>query len=727
MDRRVMAAGVIGLVVVASIVGYVVGSRITSPADVASRTAPPEAALILVPVEQRVVSADVVTRGTGKFGSPQKLSTAASALKHNPGLIAELPLAGAELAEGDVALSASGRPLFVLAGERPMSRDLGPGLSGDDVRQLEEALVRLGFDVGDADGTYDEGTAAGVAAWYLSNGYAAFTATPDQLATVRAREVDLATASIDVLSAADALASAEASGAAARSALTTANIRRDGATRGVARAESEARAAAASAAAEVSARQLVVDRLRSGATVQRGTAAEVRQARADLATAEAVAASVQLSGQQALAASQATVDQALGRVAAAISSATAADAVAAADVDAKQAVLDLVRNDPGAAAEAIAVAEADLASAEANAESVRLTGAETIADARQASVDAVAALDAERSQAAAADAVAASEVAAKASALEVLLEPISSSPGEISTAEVELGISIANRDVVQLNGVRLRDEAIAAVAETTSDVAAKQAELSAAETLMANATAAVGTRRSTADSSALEADLARRQAGVQVPADEVVFVASAPVRVAELLVGTGDQALGGMMTVTDALVHVDAALAVADASLVEPGMSVEIAEPDLGIDTEGIVGLVAAAPGTNDVDGFHVYVKITVESPPANLVGASVRLTIPVESTGASVLAVPVSALTLGPNGSSRVQRQVDGVSELVDVEAGLSADGYIEVAAPDGSLRAGDLVVIGLEAGGAASDPALGVVDTVADTRVDASVVSGG
>ena len=52
MDRRWIAAWVIGVVAATAVAGYVAGSRITSPADVASRTEPPVAAPILVPVEQ---------------------------------------------------------------------------------------------------------------------------------------------------------------------------------------------------------------------------------------------------------------------------------------------------------------------------------------------------------------------------------------------------------------------------------------------------------------------------------------------------------------------------------------------------------------------------------------------------------------------------------------------------------------------------------------------------
>ena len=62
------------------------------------------------------------------------------------------------------------------------------------------------------------------------------------------------------------------------------------------------------------------------------------------------------------------------------------------------------------------------------------------------------------------------------------------------------------------------------------------------------------------------------------------------------------------------------------------------------------------------------------------------------------MLAVPVSALTLSADGSSRVQRDTDGALEFVTVTSGLAADGYVAVNPVDSSLKAGDLVVVGFE-----------------------------
>ena len=84
----------------------------------------------------------------------------------------------------------------------------------------------------------------------------------------------------------------------------------------------------------------------------------------------------------------------------------------------------------------------------------------------------------------------------------------------------------------------------------------------------------------------------------------------------------------------------------------------KIEEPDLGIKTTGIVTQVADRPGTHKVDPGRVYVSITPRTAPAQLVGASVKLTIAVKSTEQKVLTVPVTALSVGADGDARVQVQ---------------------------------------------------------------------
>jgi hypothetical protein len=78
-----------------------------------------------------------------------------------------------------------------------------------------------------------------------------------------------------------------------------------------------------------------------------------------------------------------------------------------------------------------------------------------------------------------------------------------------------------------------------------------------------------------------------------------------------------------------------------------------------------------------------------------------VRLTVPIKSTRKAELTVPLNAVSLGPDGGSRVQRSAGKEFNFVPVRTGLSADGYVSVIARDGTLTAGDLVVIGFEGGG--------------------------
>ena len=541
-SRTRVAGIVLAVVGLAGVIGWVAGSQIDSPAEIAARTAPPQAAPILVPAEERVISTDIVTRGTVRFGSPQQLSLVPSALKTGTGVAARLPLPGTELREGDAVFTTSGRPVFLLAGQQPAFRDLGPGITGQDVRQLEEALVRLGFDAGPADGVYDNQTENAVAAWYERAGYAAFTASAEQVAAIRALESDRNNTEIDVIGAQESVSLAQA-------ALESADI-------------SHARALQAARDSELA-------------------------------------------------------------LAAVVATANANDQAAHATVVARQTALNaLVAS--GASAPEIAAAEAELALARATAEATRLAG-----------------------------------------------------DGDVTTAQ-------------------------AAVSASRSDVTSALADVRAAEAALQNANAALSVRNRQAGTVASDLSLAKLQAGVQVPADEVIFVASTPVRVAEA-VARVDQAIGPLITVTNAVVAVDGSLRLEEAPLAEPGMAVFIDEADLGIKATGTISRVADAPGTNGVDGFHVYFEVLVDESPPSLVGASVRLTVPVESTGGSVLAVPVSAVTLSADGSSRVQKDDSGTLKFVTVEPGLSAEGYVAVKPLDSVLEPGDLVVVGFDDQGSA------------------------
>jgi hypothetical protein len=198
----------------------------------------------------------------------------------------------------------------------------------------------------------------------------------------------------------------------------------------------------------------------------------------------------------------------------------------------------------------------------------------------------------------------------------------------------------------------------------------------------------------------LAADLeaAKHKAGVQVPADEILFVRTLPVRVEQIDAMVGDMARGPVMKVTNNQLAIDASLRIDEAPLVKPGMTVAIDEQALGIKATGVVQWLGASPGTHGLDNYHIYCEIRVDETPTPLAGFSLRLTIPVKSTGGAVTAVPVSALALAADGTSRVQVENSGQRRFVVVEPGLSADGFVAVTPVDASLEPGELVVVGYD-----------------------------
>ena len=175
-----------------------------------------------------------------------------------------------------------------------------------------------------------------------------------------------------------------------------------------------------------------------------------------------------------------------------------------------------------------------------------------------------------------------------------------------------------------------------------------------------------------------------------MPADEIVFMSAMPVRVEQVNGKVGDPAHGPVLSVTNNQLAIDSSLPLDVAPLVRPGMAVVIDERELGIEATGVVERVASTPGTDGADGFHVYFETLVDETPATLEGFSLRLTIPVESTGGAVTVVPVSALSLSADGLTRVQVDKDGALEYIVVKPGLSANGFVEVTSVDGNLDAG-------------------------------------
>lgn len=567
--KKAMAIG-LSAVILSSGISWAAASRIRSPAEIAARTAPPAASLITVPVEQRVLSSDVVVRGTVRYGTPIVVTLPLSALKRTS-IVTTPPTKDAVLNEGSVAMTVSGRPVLVLQGAQPAYRDLGPGATGGDVMQLEEALARLGFDPGGRDGVYDDATGAAVSAWYRSAGWTALGPTEEQLAMARAGQADRFAAQAEALGAQEALAAAEA----------------------------------------------------------------------DLRIAQERA--------QAL--------RAPGTVPPGVPSAAAMDAAA-----------------------------------RARAEQQRVQAAATLASrtraleqALQAQRQAQARLDEARTRQ---PPPSTAEFAGLARAVQDAGKVVEIARDEMTTAQ-EAASAASSAEVP---GVTLPDPAAAVDAATA-----------AAEVARATKAVEFARRRAALMGSRPSGTVGVGRLGIQVPADEVLFFPTLPRRVDEVKVQAGSEVVGPVMTVTNSSVVVESFVAAGDVKLIRAGAPMTIRSQELGIEAQGSVTHVAETPGTNGADPQRFYVQATPTDAPMSLVGAGVTLTVTVESTQGEVLAVPVTALSVAGDGSTRIQvTKGDGSTRYVTVTPGLAAKGLVAVTPVKGALEKGDEVVVGTKAAGA-------------------------
>ncbi len=211
-----------------------------------------------------------------------------------------------------------------------------------------------------------------------------------------------------------------------------------------------------------------------------------------------------------------------------------------------------------------------------------------------------------------------------------------------------------------------------------------------------------GTERAEAqqDLESLEEEL-----GTWLPAGEVVFLRRLPVRVDQVAASRGSVIEGPFITVSGSDLALRSSVLERDAPRVEEGMTVEIENPDTGETIPGVISEKADRAGTNNVAPDRVYIEVTPEEMPESIIGANVRVVIPVSSTGGDVLAVPASALSATADGSTILQvEDDDGTLRTVRVETGLAAGGLVEVAPLDGELAEGDQVVVGTEDGSPAA-----------------------
>lgn len=213
------------------------------------------------------------------------------------------------------------------------------------------------------------------------------------------------------------------------------------------------------------------------------------------------------------------------------------------------------------------------------------------------------------------------------------------------------------------------------------------------------------------------------ETGTIVPAGEIVFLPTLPTNVTALNAQLGappptDQLAQVSSTDTEIIGRVSKA----DAELISTGTPVTVELRDVGIETTGTVTDIrspSANPDPNNPEGGsggsggsddRLEIVVTAENTAQirDFIFSAVRISVTVSATDDEVLAVPVAAISVGPDGTSRVEVERErargtreGVTEVVEVSVGLAAQGYAEITPLGGtSIEAGDRVVVGVETG---------------------------
>ncbi|MCU1381005.1 MAG: peptidoglycan-binding protein, partial [Acidimicrobiales bacterium] len=580
MQRNRLLGAVLAGVAISAGGGWVAASAVKSPAQVAAETKPPDPSAITAAVERRTLASTVTARGTVRYGQPQAVSLATSTYGSNAqakSLVTKAPTKGAVLGENAVAMEANGRPVRALTGNVPMYRDITPGDEGEDVRQLEAALQRLGYHPGKVDGKYDIATQGAVEAWYRDAGYTALGATDDQREKLRTAHSAVSNAQSAVLQATAALDTV-------RKGITAKDVRQ--------------------AQNEVRARTRDLAKAQDDVKVAQASDALAKTAEESARLAENIAryaeGTVGIDNRLATARSAADVATAQHRVTEAVTAKAVAD----------QRLYDDQTKTSGTPATRVA-SDGQIASDQAEVE----RAANAILEARTAYDNAVLA---QQSQAAGA------EQATRQATLDTARAAQSTRQAELSTLQATQAAMAAKR------GIEAAKDASELAAQNLALVQEPPDESTAAASL-AKAQADL------ADARAQERSLASTT-GIVVPANEVLFFPTLPLRVDEAKVERGDDATQEVMVVTTSRLAVDAAVSIPDARLVKVGDEVQITDTQLGIKATGTVSKVASKPGTDGVQANQVYVEIIPQDAPDQLTGASVAISVAVKSTQGKVL-----------------------------------------------------------------------------------------
>lgn len=161
--RRMLALGVVGTAVLIAAALAVLGGRGDGAEPVAAASQATKTTTI---VQQDLVESEAVD---GTLG----YSDARAVTNHLSGTVTWTPKVGAVVQTNHPLYEVDGKAVYLLEGSYPVYRTMGEGLTGRDVRELENNLRHLDLDPDykmKVDGEWDSGTTAAVKRWQKRKG-----------------------------------------------------------------------------------------------------------------------------------------------------------------------------------------------------------------------------------------------------------------------------------------------------------------------------------------------------------------------------------------------------------------------------------------------------------------------------------------------------------------------------------------------------------------------------
>lgn len=154
-DRQKMSGTLLALGIVLAAAGGAVGATLLLTGE-APETLRSASALTEVAAQPQGFTDDRTVEVSLAVTDPTPLTATTS------GVVTALHAGpGTEVVSGTAALEVAGVPVLALHTRVPLYRALSTGTRGDDVRSLQDELIRLGYDV-TPDGRYGRGTSAAV-------------------------------------------------------------------------------------------------------------------------------------------------------------------------------------------------------------------------------------------------------------------------------------------------------------------------------------------------------------------------------------------------------------------------------------------------------------------------------------------------------------------------------------------------------------------------------------